>query len=225
MKSLRLLLLAVIAALLTSFAFAQAPVITNITVKDTKCYYKVGTSTQPCSIGPGMTLIVTGSNFGKVGGGVSLCDCQSATTVKWTPTQVTVTVNAVNTSSGVTLETEDGGYTSAVPYTPLSPVITSITVGSCTYTPNQSALLCLITPGTQITINGSYFGPQTIYSAVQTCIGCGSATIDSWNPNWSTSPSPFNNQIVATANQTACGNSISLWTGVLGSNFIPYTAC
>jgi len=225
MKSLRLLLLAVVGALLTSHAFAQPPVITSISVKDTGCYYKVGTSTQACSIGPGMTLIVIGSNFGKTGGGVSLCDCPSATILKWTPTRVTAVVNGVNPNSGVALETIAGLWTSSVPYTALGPVITSIVVGSCTYIPNQTPTLCLITPGTQITINGSYFGPQTLYSSVSTCTGCGSATIDSWNPNWLTSPSPYNNQIMATVNQAACGNTVSIVAGSLGSNFIPYTAC
>ena len=65
MKSLRLLCLLALASLgLASTMLAQSPTITSVTVKDTACTYKVGSSTRQCSIGPGMTLIVKGINFG-----------------------------------------------------------------------------------------------------------------------------------------------------------------
>lgn len=227
MKSLRLLCLAALALfLLPSTLLAQSPTITGITVKDTGCIYTVGTSTKLCSVAPGMTLIVRGTNFGPPSGSIILCDCLTATTVTWTSTRVTATVNNVTTNAAISLSTEGGTMsTDAVPYTALGPVITSIVVGDCTYTPNQSATLCLITPGTQFTINGSYFGPlSSDYSHVRTCSGC-LATINSWNPNWSTSPSPYNNQIVAVANQAVCGSTVGVFADEIWSNYIPYTAC
>jgi hypothetical protein len=174
-----------------------------------------------------MTLIVRGTNFGPPSGSIILCDCLTANTVTWTSTRVTATVNNVTSNSAISLETEGGAFsTDAVPYTALGPVITSIVVGDCTYIPDQSATLCLITPGTQFTINGSYFGPlSSDYSHVQTCGGCQFATINSWDPNWSTSPSPYNNQIVAVANQAVCGSTIAIFADMIWSNHVPYTAC
>jgi hypothetical protein len=228
MKSLRLLCLAALAPFcMTSTMLAQSPTITKITVQDTGCIYTVGTSTKLCSVAPGMTLIVKGTNFGPPGGSILLCDCLSATTVTWTSTRVTATVNNVTSSSNISLATAAGASsTNTVPYTALGPVITSIVVGDCTYIPDQSATLCLITPGTQFTINGSYFGPLSAnYSHVQTCSGCDFATVNSWNPNWSTSPSPLNNQIVAVANQAVCGSTVAIFADLIWSNHIAYTAC
>jgi hypothetical protein len=228
MKSLRLLCLAALAPFwLASTMLAQSPTITSITVKDTGCIYTVGSSTKQCSVAPGMTLIVKGTNFGPPGGVIILCDCLTATTVKWTSTRVTATVNNVNSNSNISLETAGGTHsTDAVPYIALGPVITSIVVGNCTYVPDQSPALCLITPGTQVTINGSYFGPfSSNYSHVRTCDSNCLATINSWNPNWSTSPSPYNNQIVAVANQAVCGSTVAVFADQIWSNFVPYTAC
>ncbi len=174
-----------------------------------------------------MTLIVKGTNFGPPSGSITSCGCLAATNVTWTSTRVTATVNDVSPGANISLATAAGvTSTNAVPYTALGPVITSIVVGDCTYTPDQSASLCLITPGTQFTINGSYFGPlSSNYSHVQTCLSCDFATIDSWNPNWSTSPSPYNNQIVAVANQAVCGSTVAIVADGIWSNHVPYTAC
>ena len=226
MKALRSLgLLVLVFAWLASFAFAQAPTITQVTVKNTGCIYKVGVSSKQCSIGPGMTLNVVGSNFGKATGGVSLCDCAPTTIVSWSNTRVIVIVNAVTPSASLMLETEGGAWSNGIPYSALGPVITSIVVGNCTYTPNQSQFLCLITEGTQFTINGSYFGPPTSGGYVSTCDCGAAATINSWDPNWSTSPSPYNNQIVATANRALCGSTVAVFVDMMWSNFVPYTAC
>jgi len=225
MKPLRLLCLVTLVPLwLASTSFAQSPTVTSVTVKDTGCVYRVGVSTRSCNIGPGMTIIVKGSNFGTTGGGVSLCGCPAATIVQWTPIRVTATVNAVTPNASLALETLGGSWSNAVPYAPLGPVVTSIVVGTCTYVPNQSPTLCLITPGTQVTINGSYFGPASGNGYVSTC-GCTAATINSWNPNWLTSPSPYNNQIVVTATQAVCGSTVGVFAGELWSNYVPYTAC
>lgn len=225
MKSFRLLAFATVALLLASHAFAQSPTITNITIKDTNCFYKVGVSTNQCSIAPGMTINIVGKNFGKSSGNISLCDCASATIVSWSNTRVVVTINAATPNSGLLLETIGGAFSNSVPYTALAPVITSISVGTCTYVPNQSQFLCMITPGTQVTINGSYFGPSTGGGTAVTC-DCGvPPTINNWNPNWLTSPSPYNNQIVITANQAVCGSTVAVLFDTMWSNFVPYTAC
>ena len=227
MKTLRFVGLLALATLwLASLAFAQAPIITSVGAKDPSCFYKVGVTTKPCSIAPGTTLNINGSNFGPPGGVVALCDCPDATVVHWSSTRITVIVNAVNPGSSLFLETYGGLFSNNIPYTALGPVITSIVVGDCTYVPNQSQKLCLITTGTQFTINGSYFGPATDGGYVVTCSDCGSqATINSWDPNWLTNPSPYNNQIVATANLAYCGSTIGVYVDGAWSSFIPYTAC
>jgi len=227
MKSLRLLCLVALALFwLASTTLAQSPTITSVTVKDTRCVYNVGSSTKQCSIAPGMTLIVKGTNFGPPGGVIISCDCLTATTVTWTSTRVTAIVNNVTPNANISMATVGGANSSnAVPYTALGPVITSIVAGNCTYIPDQSSTLCLITPGIQVTINGSYFGPfSSNYSHVRTCNNC-LATVNSWNPNWNTSPSPYNNQIVAVADQATCGSTVAVFASNIWSNYVPYTAC
>lgn len=226
MKSLRFVVLLVLAAACpATLVFAQAPTITTIGVKNTKCFYKAGAT--PCNIGPGMTININGSNFGKTAGGVSLCDCPPATVISWYQNRITVVVNSVTPNAGLYLETVGGSVSNAIPYTALGPAITSIVVGSCTYVPNQSPTLCKITPGTQFTINGSYFGPATASGYVITCSDCGvgAATINSWDPDWLTDPSPYNNQIEATATQAICGSTVGVFVDGLWSNYVPYTAC
>jgi hypothetical protein len=153
---------------------ARSPTITGTIVKDTGCICTVGSSTKMGSVAPGMSLIVRGTNFGPHSGAIILCDCRTATTVTWTSTRVTVTVNNVSSSSNISLATEGGAISrDAAPYTALGPVITSIVAGNCTYVPDQSSSLCLITPGTQFTINGSYFGPLSSDDRlVRTCNRC-----------------------------------------------------
>ncbi|MGA2001952.1 MAG: hypothetical protein ABSG70_01140 [Terriglobales bacterium] len=226
MKSLRMFALVVLAAVWpAALAFAQAPTITTIGVKNTQCFYKAGS--KPCNIGPGMTININGSNFGKTAGGVILCDCPAATVISWAQNRVTVVVNSVTPNASLYLETIGGALSNAIPYNPLGPVITSIVVGNCTYVPNQSPNLCKVAPGTQFTINGSYFGPVTDNGYVITCGDCGvgTATINSWNPDWLTNPSPYNNQIEATANQAICGSTIGVFVDGIWSNYVPYTAC
>ena len=226
MKSLRsITLLFVFSMWLASFALAQSPTITGIGVKDTGCFYKVGITKKPCNLAPGMTLNINGTNFGPPGGSIILCNCPSATVLKWSPTKVTAIVNAEMPNFSVVLETIGGAFSNSVPYAALAPAITSIVVGDCTYTPGQSPSLCRIAPGMQFTISGSYFGPQTIYSQVTTCTSCGVATINSWNPDWLTKPSPYNNQIVATANAAICGSTVAILVNSMWSSYIPYTVC
>jgi hypothetical protein len=228
-KSLRLLCLVALASLLASTALAQSPAITSVTVRDTvkgtACTYNVGSSAKLCSIAPGMTLTVRGTNFGSPGGVIILCDCLTATTVHWSSTQVTATVNNVNPNASLTLETVGGGYSNAIPYTALGPVITSIVAGTCTYIPDQTSSLCLITSGMQVTINGSYFGPASAGNQARTCDCSEAPTIDSWDPNWSTNPSSYNNQVVITVNESVCGSTVAIFVDEIWSNYVPYTAC
>lgn len=223
MKLIRLsCLVALVPLWLVSTALSQSPKITTITVRNTGCIYTVGTSTTPCEIGPGMILTVEGSNFGEEGGGVDLCDCNFITTVSWTSTRVTGTVNWVAPNSILNLETAGGAWSNALPYTALGTVIEYIRVGNCTYVPNKSGKQCVITPGTQVTIYGRYFGPGP--GQVATC-DCQNATIDSWDPYWATDPTPQNNKIVATAVDAVCGSTLAVSIDGMLSNTVPYTTC
>jgi len=226
-KSSRLLfLLALVTVWATSLVFAApSTIITSIRVVDTSCYYTAGNA--PCSIGPGMKIYINGSNFGKVTGVVTFCNCAPATIKDWSATRVTVIVNSVAPIASLQLQNGSGGFSNSIPYNPLGPVITSIVVGSCTYIPDWTSNLCKIAPGTQFTIYGSYFGPSTGGGTVVTCSDCGNATatINSWNPNWLANPSPYYNQIDATATQAICGSTIAVFADSIWSNYIPYTAC
>jgi hypothetical protein len=215
-----------------STASAQTPRISSILVNG--CTYTVGVSPTPCSMGPGDTLVVNGTGFGGTAGIVNTCDCNEITvpSADWTPTRVTGTVNWVSSSGGIQLETNGGQLsTPAVPYAALSAVITSISTATCTYTPGVSATQCVIAAGTPFTINGSHFGPGPLtgVSGPQVAIcDCTNPTINSWDNNWLTSPSPTGNIITATAVEAACGNSIVVFSNgnqVPGSDPVPYTTC
>jgi len=227
MKSFLVLCLTLVVALFfAATAHAQSPTISRLVIKDTGCVYSVGISTHPCPIAPGMTLLIKGSNFGPPNGVVISCDCPQPTTVNWTATGIAATVNTVLANATISVETIGGLFSNTIPYTPIAPVITSIAVGNCTYTPGQSRTLCKVNAGTQITINGSYFGPGTTPdNQAVTCVDCTAPTINSWDPNWLTKPSPYNNQIVITANEAECGSTIAVFAGQLWSNYMPYTAC
>ena len=209
---------------LASAALSQSPTITSIEIKQSGCIYTVGTSTTPCEIGPGMTLTVKGRNFGAAGGGVGLCDCPDFTNLKWTSTRVSGTVDWVAPNSTIMLETAGGSYSNVLPYTALAPVIEHIQVGTCTYVPGYSFKQCVVTPGTDVTLYGSYFGPGP--GEVATC-DCTAATIDSWDQDWATNPSPTHNKIVVTTVDAVCGSTIEVRTGSGGiwSNAVPYTTC
>jgi hypothetical protein len=219
--------------LYTITAVSQTPSITSYSANG--CTYTVGVSQTPCPIGPGTTLVVNGTNFTS-GGNVGTCDCPSiiVPTGKWTNTRVTGFVYSVypNPSSGsvgIQLETVGGAFSNAVPYTPLAAQITKVVVGSCTYIPNVSTQQCVITPGTPFTIYGSYFGAGPLTSGPQvTLCDCSNPTIQSWDPGWTSNPSPTGNVVTATAVNAVCGNSIVVWAenfSVLQSNSIPYTTC
>jgi hypothetical protein len=80
---------------------ARSPTITGATVKDTGCIYTIGSGTKLGSVAPGMTLIVRGTNFGPPSGAIIVCDCRTASTVTWTSTRVTATVNNLSSRSNI----------------------------------------------------------------------------------------------------------------------------
>jgi hypothetical protein len=212
----------VVCCLAAPFAGAQAPTITSIQLDGNGCQFSAGSTAQPCNIGPGMVLTVNGQNFGPAGGGVGLCDCPDSTTIRWTPTQITVTVDVVGPHSVIQVENQGGYYSNTVPYVALAPVITGIEVGACHYTPNVSHEQCAVTVGASVTIEGNYFGRYP--GQVSTC-ECTAASIDSWNPNWLTNPRQFDNAIMMTPVEAVCGSSIVVEADGMWSNPVPYTTC
>jgi hypothetical protein len=234
MKLLRLLLLVLFALWLCCAAYASTPTIYSYSVGS--CTYNVGQQGQtPCSIGPGSLITVTGTGFGSTPGVVNTCDCNTVIVTSWASngTQVTGYVYSVaaNFSAGIQVETSGGSLSAsgAAPYTALAAQITKVVVGSCTYIPNQSPQQCVITAGTQFTIYGNYFGAGPLSSGPQVGLcNCTNPTINSWDPNWATSPSATGNVITATAVDAECGNSIVVYAedaSSLPSNPVPYTTC
>ena len=210
----------VLLGLLLFSIVAHSQSITRVAVKETGCSYTVGRSTTQCSLAPGMTLIITGKNLGQPGI-VKLCDCGPAQIQTWTASKIVAQVEYVTPNAAVAVETITGAWSNSVPYVALAPVITSIDVGTCTFVANQSTKQCVILPGAEITIHGKYFGRG---GQVATC-DCASATIISWDPDWTTHASPYNDTIVATATDAVCGSSVSVEVMGVWSNPVPYTTC
>jgi hypothetical protein len=234
MKKYRLPALMIIAAIcLCANAVAQAPVISSYSANG--CTYTVGVSKATCSMGPGTKIVVRGTNFGTAGGIVNTCDCPQIIVPAggWTSTRIVGYVYAVFTnptsgSAGIQVETLGGAWSAAVPYRALAAHITKLTTDNCTYIPGVSTRQCVITPGSQFTIYGSYFGSGEGQGAQVGMCDCNNPTIQSWNPGWTNNPKPTDNVITATAVEAVCGNSIVVYAegvGALPSNPIPYTTC
>ena len=225
MKVLRVFVpLTLFALWLCSTASGQTPTITSYSVSG--CTYNPGGT--PCAIGPGTFLTVNGQNFGS-SGLVFTCDCGYFLPKSASETKITVYVYSVAANSSIQVETSGGAYSNTVPYTPIAAQITKLVVGSCTYIPNQSSQQCVITPGTQFTIYGNYFGVGPVTSGPQVSMcDCNNPTINSWDSGWTSNPTTTGNSIVATAQTAECGNSIVVWAegyNTLGSNPVPYTTC
>jgi hypothetical protein len=218
MKSLATIVLLFLGSIGT--ASAQMASITSILVQTTGCV--MAPTLKPCDVGPGMTLEISGDNFGADAGNVSLCDCPNTQITYWTPTRIDVTVDEVTPKSIIIVETKGGDYSNGLAYTALPPVIQQIDVGTCSYVPNWSRKQCAITAGTRVTIRGSYFGRYA--GEVGTC-DCANAIVESWDPNWLTDPSTSDNTIVITAVDAVCGSSITVEVGGMTSNPVPYTTC
>jgi hypothetical protein len=212
---------------LCSTASAQTPNISGYSVSG--CTY---TSGNPCAIGPGTVLTVTGSNFGS-SPLVFTCDCGYFIPSSRSGSSITVVVYSVTANSSIQVETEGGAYSNTVPYTAIPAQITKLVVGSCTYIPNQSSQQCVITAGTQFTLYGNYFGPGPLTSGPQISMcDCNGPTINSWDTGWTDSSTgadaTISGTITATAQVAECGNSIVVWAedfNTLGSNPVPYTTC
>jgi len=170
-----------------------------------------------------MGVVISGQNFGDSAESVSACDCVDTTIERWTPTRIVVMINIVNPQSVIMVEHAGGVWSNSVPYIALAPVISRIDVGPCTYYPNISRKLCAITPGTQVTIHGRFFGSAP--GQVSLCDCDSNATVESWNPNWATNPGPYDNTIVVTAVQVVCGSGIVVESGGMWSNPVPCTTC
>jgi len=209
--------------LAAAVAAGQTPTITGIQVQNTGCTFTAGSMGQPCVVGPGMLLVINGQNFGQAAGGVSLCDCPFTTTNRWTPTRISVTVDEVVLQGNIMIEAATGAYSNSVLYAGLAPVITRIEVNGCSFVPNVSRKQCVITPGAQVTVYGSYFGRYA--GQVSLCDCQSNATIDSWNPNWVTDPQLHGNIIVVTAVDAVCGGSVEVQASGMWSNPVPYTTC
>jgi uncharacterized protein YaiE (UPF0345 family) len=200
----------------------------------TNRYCSIWVSQTPCSMGPGSLITVNGSGLTSAGI-VATCDCTQIIVPSgdWTNTRITGYVYSVaaNFSAGIQVETSGGTWSASgvAPYTALAAQITKVVVGSCTYIPDQSPQQCLITAGTQFTIYGNYFGAGPLSSGPQvTLCDCSSATINSWDPGWTSNPSATGNVITATAVDAECGNSIVVYAeaaATLPSNPVPYTTC
>ncbi len=184
-------------------------------------------------MGPGTLLTVIGTNFGSTSAGVTTCDCASVILSSWSNTKITGYVASVDPnpgvySQGIQVENVGGTYSTAAPYTPIAAQVTQLVVGSCTWTPT-STQQCVITPGTQFTLYGNYFGAGGNSGPQINMCDCVQPTIQSWDSGWTSNPTVNNNVIVATANSAACGNSIQVWAeGIvptMGSNPVPYTTC
>jgi hypothetical protein len=204
-------------------AVGQTPTITSIQVQNTGCTFTAGSTSQPCFVGPGMVLVLTGQNFGQAAGGVSLCDCPFATIIRWTPTRISATLDEVVLQGNIMIEAASGASSNSIPYAGLAPVIGRIEVNGCSFVPNVSTKQCVITPGAQVTVYGSYFGRYA--GQVSLCDCESNATIDSWNPNWVTDPQLHGNTIVVTAVDAVCGASLMVQAGGMWSNPVPYTTC
>lgn len=179
-----LILVALSALPLGGRALAQLPTITSYSANG--CTYTVGLSRTPCSIGPGTKLAVRGKNFGNAGGIVNTCDCPEVIVPlgNWTDTKIvgyvySVYPNPTPGSAGIQVENTGGGRSAAVPYAPLAAHISRITVGSCTYIAGISKHQCVITPGTQFTLYGSYFGAGANSGPQVTMCDCPNPTIES----------------------------------------------
>jgi len=220
-RALTLVFIAVACTALPAISYAQAPVISSVFVNDTGCNYTVGVTTRPCEIGSGMTIVITGTNFTNLGG-VATCGCNRATTLAWSPTQVTARVNFTYAGAGIAIETGGGLWSNGVPYTALAPVITRVVAGNCQYVPNQSGTQCPLSPGTTVYIYGKYFGPADGYGLVATC-DCAAATVQSWDADWSTNPGPSGNLIVAVINHVVAGGSLGIRANYQWSNPVAYS--
>ena len=152
------------------------------------------TSLSPNTGAVGTSVTVNGTGFGDTQGTSTVkLNGVVATVISWSATQIVVTVP--NTISGSMIVTEGGVASSGVTFTVPAPQITSIS-------PTSGVV------GTQVTINGSGFGPTSGTNSSVNFVGGYGAAIASWSST----------QIVATVPQGAVTGSVTVTVNTVGSN-------
>ncbi len=154
-------------------------------------------SVSPTSGVAGTQVSVSGSGFGNTQGtGMVWLGTVPGTVVSWSDTQVIATV-AMGSSSGVTRIQQNGASSNSMPFTVITPLITSLN-------PTSAPV------GTQVTIDGSGFGG--VQGNGQVWLGTTAGAVSSWSDT----------QIVATvAAGSTSGNAQVLQNGVF-SNSVPF---
>jgi uncharacterized protein (DUF779 family) len=144
---------------------------------------------------PGTQMTITGTSFGSVPGLVETANT-NGTIDTWSDTQIVITV-AQGTGSGMVSVDKGGVWSNNVPYTIVTPVITSISPSSN------------LTAGSQVTITGTGFGSgQGLVPTANT-----NGIIDSWS----------NTQIVITIAPGTGNGSVYVLSGGGYSNGVPFT--
>jgi RHS repeat-associated protein len=150
-------------------------------------------SLSPNTGAVGSSVTINGSGFGSTQGTSTVkLNGTAATVTSWSATQIVVTVP--NTVSGSMIVTEGGVASSGVTFTVPAPQITSLS-------PTSGVV------GTQVTINGSGFGPTSGTNSSANFNGY-SAAIVSWSAT----------QIVATVPQGASTGPVTVTVNTVGSN-------
>ncbi len=160
----------------------------------------VVTSISPTSVSPGMQMTINGSGFGTTQGNYGSVPFYNnyGTVVSWSDTQIVVTVSA-NTLPGNVAVRQSGVASNAIAYTMIPSTVTSISPTA-------------VSPGMQMTINGSGFGAsQGPYGSVPLYNNYG--TVVSWSDT----------QIVVTIPNDTLPGTVKVKQNGATSNGIAYT--
>jgi RHS repeat-associated protein len=151
------------------------------------------TTLSPNSGAVGTSVTINGTGFGATQGSSTVkLNGSTATVTSWSDTQVVITVP--NTISGSMIVTEGGVASNGVAFTVPPPQITSIS-------PTSGGV------GTQVTINGSGFGPTQGNASASFYNGWAGSVV-----SWSSA------QIVATVPSHASTGAVVVTVNTIGSN-------
>jgi RHS repeat-associated protein len=151
------------------------------------------TTLSPNSGAVGTSVTINGTGFGASQGSSTVkLNGSTATVTSWSDTQVVITVP--NTISGSMIVTEGGVASNGVAFTVPPPQITSIS-------PTSGGV------GTQVTVNGSGFGPTQGNASVNFYNGWAGSVV-----SWSAT------QIVATVPSHASTGAVVVTVNTIGSN-------
>jgi hypothetical protein len=155
------------------------------------------TSISPTLVAPGTQMTITGTGFGATeGSGFVATANTNGNVVSWSDTQIVITL-AQGTSQGEVYVQQGGVISNQVPYTLITPTITSIA-------PTQVA------PGTHVTITGTGFGAtQNGFVATANT----NADVITWSDT----------QIVVAIAQGTSQGSLYVQVGGVISNQVPFT--